>query len=142
MAECQLDSVGTAGLRAPIHQFQLQRTPAMYSFVQRFRHSDSADGRAERAHHQHRRVAGPAHRVNTELAATHRREDPQLGVATGADPGGVEGLLPLGWVQPQPAAVSLKLAWGRTPTRGNLYQTLSFTAFKTLHETKQKFAKF
>ena len=136
MAECQLDSVGTAGLRAPIHQFQLQRTPAMYSIVQRFRHSDSTDGRAERAHHQHRRFARPAHQVNSELAVTHRREDPQLGATTAADPGGVEGLLPLGWVQPQPTAVRLKLAWGRTPTRGNLYQNLSFNAFKILHEIK------
>ena len=89
MAECQLHRVGTAGL---------QWTPATYSFVQRLRHSDSADERAERAHHQHRRVAGPAHRVNLELAAIHRREDPQLGAAAVADPGGVEGLLPLGWV--------------------------------------------
>ena len=70
----------------------------MYSFVQRLRHSDSVDGRAERAHHQHRRVAGPAHRVNSELVAINIREDPQLGAATAADPGGVEGLLPLGWV--------------------------------------------
>ena len=98
MAKCQLHRVGTAGLRAPVHQLQLQWTPATYSFVQRFRHSDSADGRAERAHHQHRRVAGPAHRVNTELAAIHRREDPQPGAATAAIPGGMEGLLPLGWV--------------------------------------------
>ena len=52
MAECQLHRVGTAGLRTPVHQFQLQRTPATYSFVQRFCHSDSADGRAEHAHHQ------------------------------------------------------------------------------------------
>ena len=46
--------------------------------------------------------------------------------------------------------MSLKLGWGRTPTRGNLYQTLSFTAFKILHENqikiyitkiKQKYAK-
>ena len=123
--------MGTAGLRAPVHQFQLQWSPATYSFVQRLRHSDSADGRAERAHHQHRRVAGPAHRVNSKLAAIHRREDPQLGVTTAADLGGVEGLLPLGWVQPQPTAVSLKLAWGRTSTGGNLYQTLSFTIFKS-----------
>ena len=63
-----------------------------------FRYSDSADGRAERVHHQYRRVAGPAHRVNSELAAIHRREDPQPGATTAADPGGVEGLLPLGWV--------------------------------------------
>ena len=63
---------------------------------------------------------------------TYRREDPQHGAATAADVGGVEGLLPLGWVQPQPTAVSLKLAWGRTPTRGILYQTLSFTAFKAI----------
>ena len=27
MAECQLHRVGTAGLRAPVHQFQFQRTP-------------------------------------------------------------------------------------------------------------------
>ena len=98
MAECQFLRVGTAGVRAPVHQLQLQWTPAMYSFVQRFRHSDSADGRAERAHPQHRRVAGPAHRINSELAATHRREDPQLGATIAADPGGVKGLLPLGWV--------------------------------------------
>ena len=136
MAEYQLHRVGTAGLRAPVHQFQLQWTPATYSFVQRLRHSNSADGRDERAHHQHRRVVGPAYRVNSELAVIHRREDPQLGATTAADPGGVEGLLPLGWVQPQPIVVSRKLAWGRTPTRGNLYQTLSFTAFKILHETK------
>jgi len=81
-------------------------------------------------------VTRPAHRVNSEQAATHRREDLQHGAAIAADTGGMEGLLPLGWVQPQPTAVSLKLAWGRTPTRGNLYQTLSFTAFKILHETK------
>jgi len=70
--------------------------PAMYSFVQRFCHSDSAVGRAEHAHHQHRRVAGPAHRVNSKLVAIHRREDPQPGAATAANLGGVEGLLPLG----------------------------------------------
>ena len=67
-----------------------------FSFVQRFRHSDLADGRAEHVHQQHRRVTRPAHRVNSELVAIHRREDPQLGAATAADPGGVEGLLPLG----------------------------------------------
>ena len=44
MAECQLHRVGTAALRAPVHQFQLQWSPATYSFVQRLRHSDSADG--------------------------------------------------------------------------------------------------
>ena len=33
MAECQLHRVGTAGLRAPVHQFQLQRTPTTYSFA-------------------------------------------------------------------------------------------------------------
>ena len=93
MAECQLHRVGTAGLRAPVHQFQLQWSPATYSFVQRLRHSDSADGRAERAHHQHRRVAGPAHRVNTELAAIYWREDPHPGAVTTAILGGVEGLL-------------------------------------------------
>ena len=49
---------------------------------------------------------------------------------TAADAGGVEGLLPLGWVQPQPTAVSLKR--GRTPMRGILYQTLSFTTFKII----------
>ena len=100
MAECQLHRVGTAGLRALVHQFQLQLqwSPAMNSFIQRFCHSDSADGRAERAHHQHRRVARPAHQVNLELTAIHRQEDPQPGAATAADPGGVEGLLPLGWV--------------------------------------------
>ena len=76
MAEYQLHRVGMAGLRAPVHQLQLQWTPTTYNFVQRFRHSDSADGRAEHAHHQHRRVAG----------------------ATAAIPGGVEGLLLLGWV--------------------------------------------
>ena len=27
MVECQLHRVGTASLRTPIHQFQLQRTP-------------------------------------------------------------------------------------------------------------------
>ena len=43
------------------------------------------------------------------------REDLQHGAATAADTGGMEGLLPLGWVQPQPTAVSMKLAWGRTP---------------------------
>ena len=31
MAECQLHRVGTSGLRAPVHQFQLQWTPATYS---------------------------------------------------------------------------------------------------------------
>ena len=98
MVECQLYRVGMAGLRALVHQLQIQWTPATYSFVQRFRHSDSADGRAEHAHHQHRRVAGPAHRVNIELAAIYWREDPQPGAATAAIPGGVEGLLPLGWV--------------------------------------------
>ena len=101
MAKCQLHRVGMVDPRAPVHQFQFQWIPNLrqtYSFVQRIRHSDSADGRAERAHHQHRRVAGPAHRVNTKLAAIHRREDPQLGATTAADPGGVEGLLPLGWV--------------------------------------------
>ena len=120
MAECQLHRVGTAGPRAPDHQLQFQWTPDLhqtFSFVQRFRHSDSTDGRAEHAHQQHR--------VNLELTAIHRREDPQLGATTAADPGGVEGLLPLGRVQPQPTAVSLKLAWGRSPTRCNLYQTLS-----------------
>ena len=35
---------------------------------------------------------------HTELAAIHRREDPQPRAATAAIPGGVEGLLPLGWV--------------------------------------------
>ena len=45
------------------------------------------NGRAERAHHQHRRVAGPAHRVNSKLAAIHRREDPQPRAATAAIPG-------------------------------------------------------
>ena len=98
MAECQLHRVGTAGLRTPVHQVQLQWSPTTYSFVQRLRHSDSADGRAERAHYQHRRVAGPAHRVNSKLAAIHKREDPQPGAATAAIPGGVEGVLPLGWV--------------------------------------------
>ena len=56
------------------------------------------DGRAERAHHQHRRVAGLAYRVNSKLAAKHRREDPQPGAATAVIPGGVEGLQLLGWV--------------------------------------------
>ena len=74
MAECLLHRVGTTDLRAPVHELQLQWTPATYSFVQRFRHSDLADGQAERAHHQHQRVAGPAHRVNTELAAIYWRE--------------------------------------------------------------------
>ena len=32
----------------------------------------------------------PAHRVNSELAAIHRREDPQPGAVTVAIPGGVE----------------------------------------------------
>ena len=82
MAECQLHRVGTAGLRAPVHQLQLQWTPATFSFVQRFHYSDSADGRAERAHHQHRRVAGPAHRVNSELAAIHKREPRRSGGLT------------------------------------------------------------
>ena len=134
MAECQLHRVGTAGPRAPVHQLQFHWTPdlhQMFSFVQRFRHSDSTDGRAEHTHHQRRRVAGLAHRVNSELAVTHRREDPQLGATTAADPGGVEGLLLLGWIQPQPTAVSLKLAWGRAPTRGNLYQTLSLPLSKS-----------
>ena len=36
MAECQLHRVGTAGLRAPVHQFQLQWTSTTYSFVQSF----------------------------------------------------------------------------------------------------------
>ena len=36
MVECQLHQVGTAGLRAPIHQFQLQRTPTMYSSSRSF----------------------------------------------------------------------------------------------------------
>ena len=98
MAECQLHRVGTASLRAPVHQLQLQWTPTTYSFVQRFRHSDSADGRAEHAHHQHRQVAGPAHRVNLELAVIHKREDPQPVAATAAIPGGVESLLPFGWI--------------------------------------------
>ena len=98
MTECQFLRVGTAGHMAPVHQLQFQWTPATYNFVQRFCHSDSTDGRAEHAHHQHRRVAGPARRVNSKLAAIHRLEDPQLGVTTAADPGGVEGLLPLGWV--------------------------------------------
>ena len=98
MAECQLHRVGTVGPKAPIHQLQLQWTPATYNFVQRLRHSDSADGRAERAHHQHRGVIGPAHRVNSELAAIHRREDPQPGAAIAEILGGVEGLQPLGWV--------------------------------------------
>ena len=98
MAERQLHRVGTVGLRAPVHQFQLQWSPATYSFVQRLRHSDSADGRAKHVHHQHQRVAGPAHRVNSKLAAIHWRDDPQPGAATAAIPGEVEGLLPLGWV--------------------------------------------
>ena len=33
--------------------------------------------------------------------------------------GGVEGILPLDGFQPRSAVVSPKLAWGRTPTRGN-----------------------
>ena len=101
----------------------------MYSFVQRFQLSCLAAGRAERVRQQHRRVARPAYPVHPELAVTHRREDTCYGAATAADAGGVEGLLPLGWVQPQPTAVSLKLAWGRTPTRGNLCQTLPFYCF-------------
>ena len=44
MVECQLHRVGTVGPRAPVHQLQLQWTPATYNFVQRLRHSDSADG--------------------------------------------------------------------------------------------------
>ena len=43
--------MGTAGLRAPVHQFQLQWSPTTYSFIQRLRHSDSADGRAKLGHH-------------------------------------------------------------------------------------------
>ena len=103
-----------------------------FSFVQRFRHSDLADGRAEHVHQQHRRVTRPAHRVNSELAVIHRREDPQPGATTAADPGGVEGLLTLGWVQPQPTAVSLKLAWGRTPHERYLVSNSTFTTFQNL----------
>ena len=44
MAECLLHRVGTTDLRAPVHELQLQWSPATYSFVQRFCHSDSADG--------------------------------------------------------------------------------------------------
>ena len=36
MVECQLHRVGTASLRTPIHQFQLQRTPTMYSSSRSF----------------------------------------------------------------------------------------------------------
>ena len=74
---------------APVDLHDVQLRPEL-------RHSDSADGQTERANHQHRRVAGLAHRVNSKLAAIHRREDPQPGAATAAIPGGVEGLLPLG----------------------------------------------
>jgi len=88
MAECQLHRVGTAGLRALVHQLQLQWTSAMYSFVQRFRYSDSADGRTECTCLQHRRVARPAHPVDPRLAAIHRREDPHHGAALAIDAGG------------------------------------------------------
>ena len=110
----------------------------MYCFIQRLRHSDSVDGRAEHAHQQHRRVAGPAHRVNSELAATHRREDPQLGAATAADPGCVEGLLPLGWVQPQPTTGGV----GGPPREVTCIKLYLLPLSKPLHETKQKFTKF
>ena len=52
----------------------------------------------------------PAHPVDPGLAAIHWREDPHHREASAADAGGAEGILPLGWVQPQPTAVSLKLA--------------------------------
>ena len=68
------------------------------------------------------------------MAVSHWRETPQHGAVAVAATGGVEGVLPLDRFQPRPAVVSLKLAWGRIPTRGNLYH-FSFTAFITLHET-------
>ena len=108
----------------------------MHSIVLRFRYSYSADGRAEHARHQHRRVTRPAHAVNLELEATHRPEDPQHGTAIATDTGGVEGLLPLGLVQPQPTVVSLKLTWGRTPQEVTCIKLYPLLLLKPLHEIK------
>ena len=113
----------------------------MFSFIQRFRYSDSAYGRPERTCLQHRRIARSAHLVDPRLAAIHRREDPHHGTASAADAGGAEGILPLGWVQPQPTAVSLKLAWGGPPREVSCIKLYPLPLSKPLHETKQKFAK-
>jgi len=57
------------------------------------------------------------------MAASHWRENPRHGAVAVAvkATGGVEGILPLDGLQLRPAVVSLKLAWGRIPTRDNLY---------------------
>ena len=68
--------------------------------------------------------------IETSQARQHHwRETPRHGVVAVAATRGVEGLLPLDGFQTRPAVVSLKLDWGRTPTRGNLYHF--FTAFIT-----------
>ena len=89
MVECQLHRVGTAGLRALVHQFQLQWSPTTYSFVQRLRHSDSAPTSTSD-------WASTSSQLKT--GSDTQGEDSHPGAATAAIPGGVEGLLPLGWV--------------------------------------------
>ena len=61
--------------------------------------------------------------IDTTQAWQHYigERNPRHGAVTVAVTGGVEGVLPLDGFQLRSAVVSLKLAWGRTPTRGNLY---------------------
>ena len=124
MAQCQHWGVDMAGTRPPVHQFQLRWSPEPHQtdvFVPRFRCHHPAARWAAGVGRQHTRDAEPTHRQYPSMAASHWRETPRHGAEAAAAIERVEGLLPLDGFQPQPVIVSLKLAWGRIPTRGNLY---------------------
>ena len=124
MAQCQHRGMDTAGTRPLVHQFQLRWSPEPHQmdvFVLSFRRHHPAARRAAGAGRQPTRDAEPTHRYIPSMAASHWRKTPRHGAVAIAATGGVEGILPLDGFQPRPAVVSLKLAWGRTPTRGNLY---------------------
>jgi len=108
----------------PQHSHQLQRSLEPHQtdrLIPRFRCHHPAARWAAGAKRQHTRDTAPTYWDNPGIAASHWRKTPRHRAEATTAPRGLEGLLPLDGFQPRSAAVSLKLAWGIAPMRGNLY---------------------
>ena len=141
MAECQLHWVGTTGLRAPVHQFQLQRTPRRTASSRGFATLTRQMGELNMRTTNIDKSLGQHIESTQKLAVIHRREDPQSGAAIAAIPGGVESLLPFGLGLIPTSSSEPEASLGEDPHERYLVSNSIFTAFQNLASNQTKNCK-
>ena len=86
------------------------------AFVVSWGHPHATDERARHPSQGHGGLAEHTHRVHSGMAVKGRREDQHHAAEATIADGGAEGLLRVDGISLPSTAMSLKLAWGRTPT--------------------------